>query len=441
MAESIANTLIFPLSADPIGFNHFSAAEWILRQVPELERVTFVLSNGRHPDPTKKDAGVGPLQRLEICELAAAAVSDPTQSLLALRAKTAGTALCLLPQRIGLSTVEFEFDRAVRSAELVPLLRGERAPGKQRLHWFAGSDLLNRMIDPNIFSDEDLTFLSKNCRYHVLERKNNPVSQTLDLLRLRRGVVLSLDIHPLQGVPDWLAPFLELSSTLIRTAAEAGDPLGGLLPRPAAQAIAEDGLYRDAPRVEWRVDAAGNRLGGLSVLGQEVARLEAALAAEASALAKVLTALAAQGAPHTLGIVETSTGGEMTAALGRRSGASKYFRHSRFAYDEASKLKLLGGPVPGGSAVSEAAVRALAEAMREEAGTDYALAESGMAGPPDGSRRSLKYGLCWFACAAPGGTVSEALQLHPFHTRRQHQLTFAAHGLALLRRIASVKPT
>lgn len=437
MAESIANTIFFPFSGDPIGFNHFAAAEWLLRKVPELEHVTFLLSNGHHPDPTKNNSRAGQGHRQRLCELSAAAVAHPEDSLLARRAKAAGTALTLSPDRISISTAEFEFDRPVRSAEMIPLLKERGRGGAGRLHWFAGSDLLARMCDPGIFSDEDLYILSRSCRYHVLEREGNPVDPALDQLRLRRNTVLSLEAHPLNTLPQWLWPFLSLSSTLIRAAAEAGDPITGMLPRPAAGYIHDEGLYREAPAVETRVDEEGARLGGVSALQREVARLEEALAWEAKTLAVELTALGESGEPHSLALVETTTGGEMTAALARRGGASRFFRQSRFAYDEKAKTGLLGGALPGGSAVSEAVVREMAEAMLREAGTDFALAESGMAGPPDGSRRSMKYGLCWFACAGPRGTMAESMHLNPFLTRRQHQLDFARNGLGMVRRYLS----
>ena len=60
------STLFFPVSGDPIGANHFAAAEWSLRRAEGIERVTFVLSNGRHPDPTKADAAVPVGVRLAI---------------------------------------------------------------------------------------------------------------------------------------------------------------------------------------------------------------------------------------------------------------------------------------------------------------------------------------------------------------------------------------
>ncbi len=160
--------------------------------------------------------------------------------------------------------------------------------------------------------------------------------------------------------------------------------------------------------------------------------LQAELDAAAGTLAEALTARSAAALPHSLGVVETTTGGVITAALAGRAGASRYFRQGRFAYDGHAKTALVGGDLPG-SAVSREAVVAMAEAMRREARVDYALAESGMAGPPDVSRRSLKYGRCWMAVAGPRGTIAAEATHNPFLTRREHQLRFAVKALALVR--------
>ena len=59
-----------------------------------------------------------------------AAVADPAQSLLARRAAAAGEALRLSPGRLDLSTIEFGFDRAVRTAEVVPRLQQALGSGE-----------------------------------------------------------------------------------------------------------------------------------------------------------------------------------------------------------------------------------------------------------------------------------------------------------------------
>ena len=426
-----SNTLFFPISGNPIGFNHFAAAEWILRTRSDLERVLFVLSSGRHPDPKKSDAKVGPQARLQLCEVAISVIDDPEQSYLARSAtlsreepgKNSPPSLRLKPSQFGVSTVEFDFGHAARTAEVIPLLQGTMQETMQEneslpLHWFAGSDLITRMADPEIFSADDLAYLAEHLHYHILERQGTPLPPALTALEEQRGVRLNRECYPLSAVPIWLAPFLELSSTLIRNAAGAGDPLGGMLPHPAAGEIVAQGLYRQE---------------GAAALGGELDRLRGDLEATAREIAALLTAARDAGRPHTLSIVENTAGGLLTAALAGIAGASRYFLQSRFTYDERSKTALLGGKIPGGSAVSGQATEAMASAMAREAGSAYALAESGMAGPPDGKRKSMKNGQCWIALASPAGVKSELVELPPFLTRKEHQFGFASRALSLLR--------
>jgi nicotinamide-nucleotide amidase len=427
---------MFPISGNPIGFNHFAAVEWLLRRVDGLSRVCFVLSNGRHPDPTKRDAAVAPRERLRLCELAIAAVADPAVSFLARQAQLAGDPLHLSPDAMQVSTLEFGIEHAVRTAELLPLLRREEPEYAGPLHWCAGSDLIRRMAEPRIFAGGDLAVLAQHCRYHVLEREEAPAQEALAHLEQVRGVRLDATVHPQRELPPWLATFLALSSTRIRHAAEAGDPLAGMLPAPAAERIVAEGHYREGEPGASLVDPAGRTLGSRSQLALHWEALQAVLQGAAGRLAEALLARRARSAPHGLAVVETTTGGLVTAALAGRSGASRYFRQSRFAYDAHAKTSLLGGELPG-SAVSEEAVLALAHAMRAAARSDFALAESGMAGPPDASRRSLKYGRCCFAVVGPQGSRAETLQLNPFGTRREHQLMFARHALELAARFVA----
>lgn len=431
--SSLASTLLFPLSGNPIGFNHFALAEWLLRSQPGLERVCFVLSNGYHPDPTKRDATVPAQERLRLCELACDTVTDPARSYLARQAELAGERLRLGSAALEISTLEFAFNRAVRTAELLPLLRAREPDYTGRLHWCAGSDLVARMANPRIFDQADLESLAAACHYHLLEREGDALAEALAHLERARGLRLVCTAHPRAELPAWLGTFLALSSTRIRDAAEAGDPLAGMLPASAAERIVAEGHYRPGAPVARVLDAGGHELGTRSALALRLEALQDQLQADAAELAGALTARREQGRPHTLALVETSTGGLLTAALAARSGASRYFLQSRFAYDARAKAALLGAP-PGPGAVSEPVVRALAQAMRTEAGADFALAESGMAGPPDAARRSLKSGQCWLAVAGPTGERSELLQLNPFLTRREHQLRFARATLALLLR-------
>lgn len=428
------STLFFPLSGNPIGFNHLAAAEWMLRRNPDWRRVVFVLSNGRHPDPTKPGAEVDAATRLELCQLAIAAAADPARSFLAKQAAQAGEALRLGPETCGVSTRELREQTAVRTAQMLGWLRAEAPPGQGPIFWCVGTDLLRRMADPRIFSDEDLPVIARECRLAVLERPGEPAAaEALALVRARRGIALPCEVFPLAQVPEWLGKFLRLSSTLIRHAAEAGDPLGGMLPAGAAERIAREGLYRTG-RIGARLLAPdGRELGARTQWQLAVEAAQAALDGEAARLFDLLSQRHAAREPHGLAIVEGCVGGVLTAALAGRAGASRFFRQARFAYDRQAKVNLIGQYPKEQSAASTEMVVALARALRREAQADYCVAESGMAGPPDGTRRSFKNGECWLAAVGPHGERTEHVALNPFLTRKEHMLEFSRRALLLLR--------
>ena len=84
------------------------------------------------------------------------------------------------------------------------------------------------------------------------------------------------------------------------------------------------------------------------------------------------------------------------------------------AYGNDAKTGLLG--IPAGliaehGVVSAACARALAEAARRSISSDMGLATTGIAGPPDPTRRSQKpVGLVYVAVAWPDGTRVEEHQ-------------------------------
>jgi nicotinamide mononucleotide (NMN) deamidase PncC/nicotinic acid mononucleotide adenylyltransferase len=431
-----ASTLFFPVSGNPIGFNHLAAAEWMLRRHPAWERVLFVLSNGRHPDPTKPGAEVDAATRLDLCRLSIAAAADPARSFLAKQAAQAGETLRLGPETVGISTRELSETGAVRTAQMVAWLRSEAPPGQGPVAWCVGTDLVRRMADPRIFSDADLPVLARECRLAVLERPGEPTAkEALKLVQERRGVTLPCDVFLLADLPEWLAKFLHLSSTLIRNAAEAGDPLGGMLPAGPAEAIVRNGLYRGGRSGARLMAPDGKEVGTRTQWQLTVDRTQAALDAEAGRVFDLLTQRHAAREPHGLAIVEGCVGGVLTASLAGRAGASRFFRQSRFAYDRQGKVNLIGEYPQEQSAASTGIVSALARALRDQALADYCVAESGAAGPPDGVRRSFKNGECWLAAVGPDGERTEHVALNPFLTRKEHMLEFSRRALLLLRKV------
>jgi PncC family amidohydrolase len=241
-------------------------------------------------------------------------------------------------------------------------------------------------------------------------------------------------------MPEWLAAFLPLSSTHIRNATEAGDPLEGMVTSTANARIHAEELYRSGPPAYQITDSLGHAHGTRSDWQWRVEALRQDLWHAAAPIHDSLVARADAALPRTLAVVETSAAGALTWALAARSGASRFFVESRFAYDRHAKLTLLG-KTAAQSAVSGEMVAALAKGMREAAGADFALAESGMSGPPDGKRHSLKQGECWMAFATTDGVRTEPVHLDPFLTRQEHQLTFAAHALRWIAPFVAIPET
>ncbi|HJP40996.1 MAG TPA: CinA family protein [Dehalococcoidia bacterium] len=108
-----------------------------------------------------------------------------------------------------------------------------------------------------------------------------------------------------------------------------------------------------------------------------------------------------------LAVVESTAGGLISARLLSVAGASRWFDRGAVAYGGRSKQDMTGIDVAilrEHGAVSLEAVAALAEGIRGASGVNFALAESGMAGP-QGSRRSAKpVGAVVIAVSGPGGT-------------------------------------
>ena len=80
-AEVNLSEIYFPLTANPVGYNHLLLAENVLWQFPETQLLVFILSNGRHPDPFKTVHIPHASLRYEILRSALLEWSDPENSL------------------------------------------------------------------------------------------------------------------------------------------------------------------------------------------------------------------------------------------------------------------------------------------------------------------------------------------------------------------------
>src|SRR5918997_443993 len=123
----------------------------------------------------------------------------------------------------------------------------------------------------------------------------------------------------------------------------------------------------------------------------------------------------------TLALAESCTGGLLAKRLTDGAGASAYFVEGLVTYSNESKERLLRGPhdlpVEHG-AVSEPVARAMAEGVRENAGADYGLSVTGVAGP-DGGSEEKPVGLVFVGLSDEGGTVAQELDLSAFRRARE----------------------
>jgi PncC family amidohydrolase len=108
----------------------------------------------------------------------------------------------------------------------------------------------------------------------------------------------------------------------------------------------------------------------------------------------------------TLASAESCTGGLVANRITDIPGSSEYFLGGVVAYANRVKMELL--KVPAGllaqyGAVSEEAVRAMAEGARQLFGAGVAVSVSGVAGPGGGSPEK-PVGTTWIGLAALEGT-------------------------------------
>jgi nicotinamide-nucleotide amidase len=92
----------------------------------------------------------------------------------------------------------------------------------------------------------------------------------------------------------------------------------------------------------------------------------------------------------TLAVAESCTGGTLAKLLTDIPGASRYFTYGWVAYSNRAKVSELGVPtdlIDKHGAVSEQVATAMAQGARRKAGTDFAIAITGIAGPAGGSEQ------------------------------------------------------
>ncbi len=136
----------------------------------------------------------------------------------------------------------------------------------------------------------------------------------------------------------------------------------------------------------------------------------------------------------SVAIAESCTGGMIGHVLTNEPGASRYLDRSIVCYSNAAKTAMLQIPsamIAEHGAVSATVARAMAQAVRVQAGTTYGLAVTGIAGP-DGGTTEHPVGTAYIALATPTHVWDEHL-VYP-HERQAYKTFVTYTALNLLRR-------
>lgn len=134
----------------------------------------------------------------------------------------------------------------------------------------------------------------------------------------------------------------------------------------------------------------------------------------------------------TVALAESCTGGLVSHLLTNVPGSSSYFQRGYVVYSNQAKQEDLGVPADTlrkFGAVSPETAKAMSEGVRLEAGTDFGLALTGIAGPGGGSPEK-PVGLVYISLASSSDTI---VQRHLWRgTREQIKNRSALAALQLL---------
>ena len=110
----------------------------------------------------------------------------------------------------------------------------------------------------------------------------------------------------------------------------------------------------------------------------------------------------------TITTAESCTGGWIAKVLTDIAGSSAWFERAFITYSNEAKQQMVGvteSSLQQWGAVSEQVVKEMAIGALKEAGADFAIAVSGIAGP-DGGTAEKPVGTVWFGFASAAGQLS-----------------------------------
>ena len=136
----------------------------------------------------------------------------------------------------------------------------------------------------------------------------------------------------------------------------------------------------------------------------------------------------------TLAVAESCKGGRIANTFTSMAGSSEYFLCGVVSYANSAKQNILGvetDTLQQYGAVSQQVAEQMAEGVRRVAGSDYAIATTGIAGPTGGSE-TKPVGTVWIAIATPQGTVSRKMTYGKIRIQNIERATTTAINLLRL---------
>ncbi len=137
---------------------------------------------------------------------------------------------------------------------------------------------------------------------------------------------------------------------------------------------------------------------------------------------------------RTLAVAESCTGGLIGHRLTQISGSSSYFMEGAVTYSNEAKIQRLGVDpdlIRNQGAVSRPVALAMAEGIRQTAGTDLGLSVTGIAGPQGGTPQK-PVGLTFIAVADAAESRCERFVFQQDRIRNQERAAQAALNLLRL---------
>ncbi len=129
-----------------------------------------------------------------------------------------------------------------------------------------------------------------------------------------------------------------------------------------------------------------------------------------------------------IAVAESCTGGMISHKLTNIPGSSRYFERGLIAYSNQSKIDILHIPkdmIEKSGAVSKDVAMAMAQGIRQIAGTDIGLSTTGIAGPAGGSPEK-PVGLVWVGYSDTNETTAHKFNFGDGRLRVKERATQAA---------------